>query len=194
MKKFCKTSIFATGSINEVKEFENSLPITDLLFDFGKIISPTEEFHKIYNNISSDQHLRICDWRNKNWGTPSNGTVYKTSRIYFEPEMAYEFQIVNAYEPPTLVLNEIIKNHRNLFYLMHYIDYLDNEFIAYRTVDNTEFKVVCDSYCYINEDCEKSGCNISLENLCKLENFKITQPQRDFIMSFNIGKFIIKNI
>lgn len=182
------------GSINEVKAFEKTLPISDILFDFRKIISPPEEFYEIYDHTSSDQRLKIYDWRTSNWGTTSNGIVYKTARTYFEPETTFEFQIVTACDAPTLVLNKIIKNHRNLFYLMHQIDYLDNELIAYRAFDDTDFNIICNSYRYMEEDFEKSGCDISLKHLCGLQNYKLNQPQKDFIMSFEIGKFIIKYV
>ena len=194
MKNISKTSLFAYGSTDKIIELEKSLPIEGEFFDFRKIIQPPKELNDIGEGSPSNKLNQMYDWSSENWGTPSNGAIYKTGKVFLQTEMALEIQLISAINSPNKIINKIIEKHRQLFYLMHTIDYMNNELIAFHSFNDTDFKVICESSGYLEENCEKFELIINLEHQFELKGLNLYDFQRDFIGSFKLGRQILKDI
>ena len=186
------TTLYAIGSINEIKSFKKSLPIEDNFFDFKKIIPIPFELEGIYVKSSKEELRKLNDWRRDNWGTPGEGFVEKISEIYSRNEMALEIELSTPYGEPVYIIDKITTENSNLHFFVHHISCFGDEHIGFKSKEDKKINLICETV--YDDHYEEQSYSIHQESLIGLQKSNIGYFQWEFLHNKNIGNHIIENL
>ena len=186
------TTIYAIGSINEIKKFKNSLPIDDNLFDFGKIYPIPLDMKNISSESPKDELDKLNTWCLNNWGSMGNGLIEKISEIYGYQEMGLEIRLSTPLNEPIHIIDKITQRFSSLNYFVHHISCFEDEYIGFKSKNLSEIKTLSEEI--YDDHYEEWSYSINEDILLELVEFSISPLHWEFLKCRNIGKHIIENL
>ncbi|PIT71224.1 hypothetical protein [Limnohabitans sp. B9-3] len=192
MNFFAYTTLCAIGNNSSITKFEQSLPISNSLFDFKEIISIPNEINIDLSTASDNEIKDWKKWTTENWGTPSNGHIEKFGKIYSHDSDSFTIELRTVYNEPKLVMDTIIEQNPNLEFFISSIDLFGNSYIAYRAKEEKNILLLCSQ----DTSDEYSNPRIKFEksNILKVNISDFHHLHWDFLEQLNIGNILKNNL
>lgn len=184
------TTIFAIGSLEDITNFEKSLPIHLDSFDFNKIIPCPDNILAMSDTLGNmNSRNEFKKWSTTHWGTPSNGFIEETRKIFGANEMGYQIELRTAFNEPVPITNKIISSNKRLDFFIHHSDFSSQEYIGLKLKNNEQLFLLGESYLNENGDID---LKIHEDKFSTFIKYGTGYLQWKFLNNFKMGVQIIE--